>query len=512
MMIVSVFAAQVFILAATSEVILHNSYTELEQKVLLDIDVMPPLLLKATIPHMFHQQVNVSVGYVLVALCICCAILSGIMLFFIRWAVVKRLAVINARVGEITRSGDVSARLSVRGDDELDQLAAALNGMLASLQSSERALCESEERYRSLFERAPDAILVIGMEGDEAGKIVAANQAAADQHGYTRDEINTMKIFELNAPETNATAPEMLQQIAAGQWITRDVWHLKKDGSKFPIEVHAGPLRVNGRTYILGFDRDITARMQTDESNRSYLEEISLLNTELAVQASNLEAANTELEAFNYSVSHDMRGPLTRISGYCQLLLDDENAIAAASRPYLERIYDSCCGLDELIDAMLELSRLSREPLRAQPVNLSQLITAALTSLQQAEPLRPVAVSVQPDVIVQGDVNLLKIVVDNLVNNAWKYSSRKPQTTIEFGALRENGETVCFIRDEGDGFDMKDAGCLFRTFARLHDATEFSGSGIGLATVGRIIARHNGKIWADGKPGQGATFFFTLAP
>jgi light-regulated signal transduction histidine kinase (bacteriophytochrome) len=290
------------------------------------------------------------------------------------------------------------------------------------------------------------------------------------------------------------------------------MWHFRKDGSRFPIEVHAGPFRIKGRNYILGFDRDITSRKLAEESDRMYLEQIRQLNTELGRQAVNLELANRELETFNYSVFHDMRGPLTRICGYCQLMLEDDSGVDPQTRTYLTRIYESSCWLNEMIDAMLKLAQLPRAVFSPEPVNLSAICQELLNTLCQAEPGRAVDVKVAPSVTVLGDESLLKILMANLITNAWKYSSRTGQARIGNCIMTGGPSPVYFVCDNGTGFDMKDADKLFRVVTRLYDPTQFSGSGTGLATVHRIVTRHGGRIWAEGEAGQGATFFFTLAP
>lgn len=479
---------------------------------LKDVHGNPSFVLKISDQRLLFQQGKTSIVSILLVLAVCGAVFCGVMLLFIRATVLKRLASLSATVGNISRNRDISSRLEVKGDDELENLAASINTMLESLESAEGALKESEERYRALFERAPDSIVIIGTEAEEAGRIVAANRAAADQHGYSVEELCAMKIFDLNTPETNLAAGEIMKRIAGGEWVTCELWHFKKDGSQFPIEVHAGPFKLGGRSYILGFDRDITARKLAEESDRMYLEQIRQLNAELARKAADLELANRELETFNYSVSHDMRGPLTRISGYCQLMLDDGAGIDPQTRTYLSRIYESICWLDDMIASMLKLSQLARAELALEPVDLSAICDELLNNLCQSEPGKTVDRAVAPGVTVHGDESFLKILMANLISNAWKYSSRNDKARIEFGVKTDGPAPVYFVRDNGVGFEMKDAGKLFRVFARLHDPTQFSGSGIGLATVQRIISRHGGRIWAEGRPGEGATFFFTLAP
>ena len=477
-----------------------------------DIYGKPVLMLRVMEQRLIYKQGKVSITYILLALVVCGGVFCGVMLLFIRGAVLERLATLSSTMGDISSHGDISERLEIKGEDELEDLAGSINSMLASLESAELALKESEERYRALFERAPDAIIIIGIEGDEAGRIVSANRAAAAQHGYSVEELCSLTIHDLNTPEANLRAGEIKQKVANGEWVNCELWHFKKDGSKFPIEVHAGPLKIGGRNYILGFDRDITSRKLAEESDRMYLDQIRQLNIELGSKAAELAVANTELESFNYSVSHDMRGPLTRISGYCQLMLEEDSGIDPQTRTYLSRIYESSNWLDEMIDAMLKLSRLARADFIPMEVDLSAIVEGVVRDLAQAEPQRTIDLMLAPDVKVIGDAQLLKILVSNLINNSWKYSARSECTSIEFGVMAGGPLPVYYVRDKGAGFDMKDADKLFRVFTRLHDSTQFSGSGIGLATVQRVIARHGGRVWAEGEVGHGATFFFTLVP
>lgn len=478
-----------------------------------DLFGKPVLILKVTEQRLIYQQGKDSIFYILAVIFLSGGVFCIVVVLFMRGAVLRRLSDFSAKAGEISRCRDMSARLEVKGEDELEDLAVALNSMLDSLESAEQALKESEERYRALFERAPDAIIIIAAEGDDAGRIVAANRAAAVQHGYSVDELCTLKVFDLNTPETNEMAPDIFRRTAEGEWVTCEMWHFRKDGSRFPIEVHAGPLKIDGKLYVLGFDRDITVRKLSEESDRMYLEQISLLNSELAAKAAELSAANQELESFNYSVSHDMRGPLTRISGYSQILLEERKGLTEdAAKTYLTRIYESCCWLDELLATMLNLSRVVRAEFHPVEVDMSSMVNEVVQERIMAEPERQIDVVITEGVTALADPNLLRILLDNLVGNAWKYSADSIPGRIEFGVESEGAVPVYYIRDNGIGFDMKDADKLFRVFSRLHDASRFKGSGIGLATVQRVVARHGGRIWATGQTGQGATFCFTLQP
>ena len=246
-----------------------------------------------------------------------------------------------------------------------------------------------------------------------------------------------------------------------------------------------------------GISRDITDRKQA---------EVALQKAKIE-----LEAANKELEAFSYSVSHDLRAPLRSIDGFSQALLEDySELLPSEGRNFLERVRSSAQRMAELIDDLLNLSKVTRASMKLVSVDLSQLAQGIAAELQRTHAERRMSFNITPKLKVYGDPNLLQIVLENLLNNAWKFTSKREQAKIEFGSKHENAETIYFVRDNGAGFDMSYASKLFGAFQRLHAMTEFPGTGIGLATVQRIINRHGGRIWAEGAVGQGATFFFTL--
>ena len=224
-----------------------------------------------------------------------------------------------------------------------------------------------------------------------------------------------------------------------------------------------------------------------------------------------LQQSNQELEAFSYSVSHDLRAPLRGIDGFCHALLEDySDRLDKTGRGYLTRVRACSQHMAQLIDDLLSLSRVSRVDLSWKAVNLSKLVEASVEKLQEQFPQRDVNIYVAEGVRVQGDATLLGVVIDNLIGNAWKYTGKTNHATIEFGVKPMPSETAYFVRDNGAGFDMAYADKLFGTFQRLHGADEFEGTGVGLAIVRRVVERHNGRIWAEAKPGQGATFHFTL--
>jgi two-component system, sensor histidine kinase and response regulator len=224
-----------------------------------------------------------------------------------------------------------------------------------------------------------------------------------------------------------------------------------------------------------------------------------------------LEHKNRELESFSYAVSHDLRAPLRRIDSFSRAVLESQgDRLDEAGQRFLSRVREASQQMSQLIDDVLYLSKVTRAELRDQEVDLSSLATLALARLQEAEPTRQVEIKLRPAVVVTGDGQLLRIALENLLGNAWKFTAKEPSARIEFGVTQVAAEPTYFVRDNGAGFDMAYADRLFGPFQRLHPQAEFPGSGIGLATVQRIIHRHGGRVWAEGLVGQGAAFQFTL--
>jgi light-regulated signal transduction histidine kinase (bacteriophytochrome) len=224
-----------------------------------------------------------------------------------------------------------------------------------------------------------------------------------------------------------------------------------------------------------------------------------------------LESAVRELEAFSYSVSHDLRAPLRTISAFTQALAEDlRYQLDDKSKDHLRRVLAAAARMNDLIDALLELSRISRAQVGRHAVDIGAVALAVIDELRGRDVTRKLAATIESDLVAQADGRLVRILLDNLIGNAWKFTAKAGQPHVHVGAVRREGETVFFVRDNGAGFDMAYTERLFTPFQRLHSDREYAGTGIGLATVRRIVERHGGRIWAESIPGQGATFFFTL--
>jgi len=356
---------------------------------------------------------------------------------------------------------------------------------------AELALHESEERFRLLVESVQEyAIFVL----DPAGRVASWNAGAEAIKGYAAEEILGQHVAVFYTPEDVALGKPQAQLEAAAREgrVEDEGWRLRKDGNRFWADTVITAMRDPSGT-LIGFGkvtRDLTRRRRIEEQ---------------------LAQSNAELERFSYSVSHDLRAPLRAINGYAQAVLEDyAAALDAEGQRFLGIIRDSAKRGGELIDALLNFSRLGRQTLSMEPVDLTELARAVVDELRRSADVEGIDVIVDPLQPTKGDRTLLRQVLANLIGNAFKFSRGRPHPQIEIGARREGQAVVYFVRDNGVGFDMRYADKLFGVFQRLHRADEFEGTGVGLALAQRIIQRHGGRIWADGKVDGGATFFFTL--
>jgi light-regulated signal transduction histidine kinase (bacteriophytochrome) len=281
------------------------------------------------------------------------------------------------------------------------------------------------------------------------------------------------------------------------------------DGPRWYITVKFPLLDSAGKAYaVAGISTDITARRQAEEQVRKLNAE---LEQRVRERTAELETTARELDAFAYSVSHDLRAPLRSLHGFSRFLEEDySDRLDDDGREYVARIKSSVAKMGQLIDDLLRLSRATRTELNREPVDISALATEIIEELRATEPDRQVGVEVTPGLVATGDSHLLRLALDNLLSNAWKFTGKCENAAITVGTLDQPGDQVFFVRDNGAGFNMRYEAKLFDPLQRLHTAEEFEGNGIGLAIVHRIVSRHGGRIWAESELGKGATFFFTV--
>ncbi len=363
---------------------------------------------------------------------------------------------------------------------------------------AEEMLRNSNAKLHAIVETAADAIITI----DEQRVILSFNASAERMFGYARDEViganvNMLMPEPYHSEHDGYVANYLRTGHAKIIGIGREVTAQRKDGKIFPVDLAISDARLSNQRMFVGIARDLTDRVRAEETIKKTSEQ--------------LRAANKELDAFSYSVSHDLRAPLRSIDGFSQALLEDCGPmIDERGKGHVQRVRAATQRMGRLIDDLLNLSRLSRAIVQREKVSLSDLANSAADDLRRSDPGRDVAFAIADGLVAEGDGALLRVALDNLLGNAWKYTRNHPSARIQFGSLVQNGGAVYYVRDDGAGFDMAHADKLFSAFQRLHSSKEFEGTGIGLATVARIIHRHGGRIWAEGAVERGATFYFTL--
>ncbi len=377
---------------------------------------------------------------------------------------------------------------------------------IRELKKVEKELRDSKERFSQIFYFSPQ---IVALSTISEGRYLEVNDAFLKITGYEREEVIGRTVMELNLwaePEERNKIIALMKQY--GAVTNHEIKFRRKNGEIISTLCSMVRIEIDGQDCLLALVVDISERKRMEEKLVKLNEELEQRVTE---RTRELSVINKELESFCYSVSHDLRAPLRSIGGFSLALLEDySDKLDEEGHDYLQRICKASQKMSELIDDLLNLSRVTRSVIKLEQVNLSLLADRILKEHFEREKRKNVEVIICPDIIILCDERLMTVALENLLGNAWKFTSKNDYTRIEFGTMKDKEKTVYFISDNGAGFDMIYGDKLFAPFQRLHSVSDFPGTGIGLATVQRIIHRHGGHIWAEGHTGKGAVFYFTF--
>jgi PAS domain S-box-containing protein len=438
-------------------------------------------------------------------------VVAGLVSLWLQSVITRPIFSIVAVARRIVAGGEYGLRAEKTSNDEIGTLVDSFNAMLEQIRQRDEDLRHQQAQTRTIIESALDCIVMM----DTQGRIVDFNAASEQTFGMSREQVLGQDLAEVLVParyrEAHRAGLRRYLETGEGEIIGRrvELSAQRADGTEFPIELAISRVETAGDPLFAGFISDITERKQAEEEIHKLN---AVLEQKVRERTAQLQASNAELESFCYSVSHDLRAPLRAIDGFSQALTDELPELSETAQRYFNRIRAATARMGQLIEDLLNLSKVSRGRLELAEVDMSRLAREVIDNLELRDADRKVDISIWEGMNVRGDARLLRVVLENLLANAWKFTGKVEQARIEVGQMRDRNRTVYFVRDNGAGFDMAYADKLFGAFQRLHSTDEFPGTGVGLATVQRIVHRHGGRIWADAAPGRGAAFFFTLAP
>jgi PAS domain S-box-containing protein len=422
-------------------------------------------------------------------------------------------------IGEIVEDvdkiakGDLGHKIRSTRGREFAKLETSINVMVSTLkdmirkeQEIEQELRESEERYRVLFQKGAEGILVADLS---SRKFLYANTAISKMLGYSVEELTSLGVGDIHPPEYLAYVISEFDALVTGERLrVTGIPVLTKDRTVRFMDIGGSSMLIGGKMGFAGFFIDITERKKAEEDLQKLNEELEMRVTQRTVQ---LESINRELESFSYMVSHDLRAPLRGIEGLSRIVREDYSGqLPEEGKKYLKMVEENVNQMKQLIDDLINFSHMNRKRLHPVRMNISDLVRETISSIGNEVTTRRVEFQCGDLPPATGDPAMIRLVFQNLLSNALKFSRTSPVSLIEIGSFRKDGRTVYFVRDNGVGFDMRYRDKLFGVFQRLHTGNEYEGTGLGLAIVQRIIHRHEGSIWAESEAGKGATFFFTL--